>query len=142
MACFAALALALGVDEGRSHGVLDHGVVGEEAQPSLSVLGLRHLHRLLRHLECCAHGVASPVRAQRAWVRGFVLRWPVLSADGLGLDLGDHGVGEPPKVIDLVLEGLDVGSHDIGPAEADDHVGDTLFLEASDPVDARRRPSR
>src|SRR5579872_1561581 len=49
---------------------------------------------------------------------------------------GDDGVSEPPQVIELGLERLDVGTDGVGPPETDDHVGHTLFLEAPHSVDA------
>ena len=47
---------------------------------------------------------------------------------GAGLEPGEDGVGVAAEVGELVLEGFGVGAGRVGPAEADDEVGDALVL--------------
>src|SRR5690242_2240420 len=47
---------------------------------------------------------------------------------------GDDGVGVAAEVGELGVQGLGVGAGDVGPAEADDEVGDALVLQAADAV--------
>src|SRR4051794_6180002 len=50
------------------------------------------------------------------------------------VDLVDDLLGVPLEVLDLLLERLGVGTHDVRHAEADDAVGDALVLQALDAV--------
>src|SRR5690349_22930269 len=49
---------------------------------------------------------------------------------------GDDGVGVAAEVGEFGVQGLGVGAGDVGPAEADDEVGDALVFQAADAVGA------
>ena len=51
------------------------------------------------------------------------------------LEPGDDGVGVAAEVGELVVEGFGVGAGGVGPAEADDDVGDALVLQAAHAVE-------
>src|SRR5689334_21648960 len=54
--------------------------------------------------------------------------------DDVLLGFGDDGVGVAAEVGELGVQGLGVGAGDVGPAEADDEVGDTLVFQAAHAV--------
>ena len=96
-------------------GVLHDGVVGEEVEPGLAVAG--------------GHG-GPGADAELAGGERFVGHVGLLASLG-SADLGDDVVGEAAQVVDLGLERLGVLLGAVGPAEADDDVGDAELLRAA-----------
>ena len=106
------MALALGVERGRADRVLHDSVTGEQPEPRLAIAGLDR-----GRIDALAQIAAE-------WWRS----WP---------HLGHDVVGEPAQVVEIDLEPLGVGSHCVGPPEADDHIGHPLLFEPVDPVDRK-----